>query len=349
MITAGLDGNLWFTEVSGNKIGKSTTAGAITEYSVAGNPLGITAGPDGNLWFTEVSGNKIGKITTSGAVTEYAVPTADSAPFMIVTGPDGSLWFTENFGNKIGRVTTTGTFSEYPIPTGGSGPLGITVGPDSNLWFTEESGNKIGVLNPAQIPTATPTVTPGPSTPTLTPSPASGCAATPLSSCHPPEPGKSLLLLKNSPDDAGDKLSWKWRNSGGPVSLTDLGDPTTVTDYTLCLYAGSATASIAIPAGANWRTAGTTGYVFKDASGSPDGAQKAKVKSGSGSTAKALLKGRGNNLPDTLVPPLALPVIVQLVNDTNAVCFSAFYDTAGLIKNDATQFKGKATVPDALP
>jgi virginiamycin B lyase len=30
----------------------------------------ITAGPDGNLWFTEPNG-KIGKLTTSGEVTEY--------------------------------------------------------------------------------------------------------------------------------------------------------------------------------------------------------------------------------------------------------------------------------------
>src|SRR5881409_2252723 len=27
-------------------------------------PVGIAPGPDGNLWFTEVDGNRIGKITT---------------------------------------------------------------------------------------------------------------------------------------------------------------------------------------------------------------------------------------------------------------------------------------------
>jgi len=30
-----------------------------------GEPFGITAGPDGNVWFTEAFGNKIGRITTS--------------------------------------------------------------------------------------------------------------------------------------------------------------------------------------------------------------------------------------------------------------------------------------------
>src|SRR5438034_11666703 len=51
------------TEDSGNKIGRITPAGVITEFPLPPNlncppngsnsPLGITAGPDGNLWFTE--------------------------------------------------------------------------------------------------------------------------------------------------------------------------------------------------------------------------------------------------------------------------------------------------------
>lgn len=34
-------------------------------------PVGIANGPDGNLWFTESYGNKIGKITTEGQIKEY--------------------------------------------------------------------------------------------------------------------------------------------------------------------------------------------------------------------------------------------------------------------------------------
>jgi streptogramin lyase len=43
--------NLWFTEA--NAIGKITTSGAITEYSLPDAPYDITVGPDGNLWVTE--------------------------------------------------------------------------------------------------------------------------------------------------------------------------------------------------------------------------------------------------------------------------------------------------------
>jgi len=32
--------------------------------TASSQPAGITAGPDGNLWFAEQNGNKIGRITT---------------------------------------------------------------------------------------------------------------------------------------------------------------------------------------------------------------------------------------------------------------------------------------------
>src|SRR5438105_2634421 len=114
-ITAGPDGNLWFTENGGGRIGKITPAGVVTEYS-AGNtaesgPGGIRAGTDGNLWF---SGFRIGKITPAGAVTEYSAGiTADSGPLDITAGPDGNLWFTEFSAGKIGKITPAGAVTEY--------------------------------------------------------------------------------------------------------------------------------------------------------------------------------------------------------------------------------------------
>ena len=57
-------------------------------------PHGITAGPDDALWFTEITGNKIGRITTGGTITEYAIRLG-SAFRGITAGPDGALWFTE--------------------------------------------------------------------------------------------------------------------------------------------------------------------------------------------------------------------------------------------------------------
>jgi virginiamycin B lyase len=43
------------------------------------------------LWFTEDSGNKIGRITPAGVITEFSIPTPNSRPYDIATGPDGNL------------------------------------------------------------------------------------------------------------------------------------------------------------------------------------------------------------------------------------------------------------------
>ncbi|MEO8658939.1 MAG: hypothetical protein ABI693_10730 [Bryobacteraceae bacterium] len=145
-LTQGPDGAVWFTEYGASKIGRITTAGAITEFAIPtpdSAPYGITVGPDGALWFTEYFTNKIGRITLAGAITEYPLPTANSFPAKIVTGSDGALWFTEFNIHKIGRITTHGDITEFSL-IDGSYPIDITPGPDGALWFTESSRNQIG-------------------------------------------------------------------------------------------------------------------------------------------------------------------------------------------------------------
>ncbi len=172
-IVSGPDGALWFTEPMGNKIGRITTSGVITEFSIptaGGEPTGITAGPDGALWFVELTGHKIGRITITGGITEYPVPAYTGSsfsgePVSITAGPDGALWFTElpnlvgHFGN-IGRITTTGVITEYAIDFY---PQAITAGPDGALWFTGSRNNEIseiGRITTAGAVTEYPTPTP---------------------------------------------------------------------------------------------------------------------------------------------------------------------------------------------
>src|SRR5271169_830436 len=77
-------------------------------------PGGLAAGPDGNLWFTEANGNRIGRITPAGVVTEFSAGlTPESFPSGIAAGPDGNLWFAEYFGNRIGRITPAGVVTEF--------------------------------------------------------------------------------------------------------------------------------------------------------------------------------------------------------------------------------------------
>ena len=119
--------------------------------TTAALPDGIAAGPDGALWFTEFNGNKIGRITTAGVVTEVVIPfpaTLTPTPQDIAAGPDGNLWFTEYNGNRIGRVTVQGTVTSFTVPTKPASLHGIAAGPDGNVWFAESSGNKIGRITP---------------------------------------------------------------------------------------------------------------------------------------------------------------------------------------------------------
>jgi len=77
-------------------------------------PNSITAGLDGNVWFTNLTTRSlpnvgtppaIGRITPSGEITEYRAGLSyASTPDGIVAGPDGALWFTDRELHSIGRI-----------------------------------------------------------------------------------------------------------------------------------------------------------------------------------------------------------------------------------------------------
>ena len=103
-VAVGANGDIWFTEEHdqiGHLVNGSITEFAVTAGST---PWRIVRGPDGAMWFTENSGGRIGRITSGGSVTEYTVPTSNAHPQGIKVGPDGALWFVESVGNKVGRL-----------------------------------------------------------------------------------------------------------------------------------------------------------------------------------------------------------------------------------------------------
>jgi streptogramin lyase len=120
----------------------------------------ITAGPDGNVWFTENVGGRIGRITPTGEIAVFSLSPVDfgdgtlygASPSGIITGPDGNLWFTEGVG--IGRITPKGKVTEFSAGISKE-TKSITAGPDGNLWFTEvdEQGNgQIGRIGSGPSP-----------------------------------------------------------------------------------------------------------------------------------------------------------------------------------------------------
>ena len=177
-------------------------------------------------------GNKIGRITTAGVITEFPVPTPAAALMGSRQGPTALCGSPSKTGNKIGRITTAGVDHRVPDPDRRQRPqrdhggprrqpvvhrvrrqqdrthhprrsdhrvrhpdgvrpaLGHHGGPDGNVWFTESIGNKIGRITPAGVITefTIPTRPPTPSGSRRVPTATSGSPSPPAtrSGASPP-------------------------------------------------------------------------------------------------------------------------------------------------------------------
>ena len=159
-ITAAPYGGMWFTELSGNQVGRISTAGdgTVTEFAAVDfnfmptSPTGIVADSGGYLWVLTLSTKNIDLFksgpTPTGPTEVIAEFSSDGVgAAAIATGPNGQLWATETKANQIARFGSSYAPSlvvEYPIPTAGSAPTGIAGGPDGAVWFTEKAAGQIG-------------------------------------------------------------------------------------------------------------------------------------------------------------------------------------------------------------
>jgi cysteine-rich repeat protein len=188
------------------------------------------------------------------------------------------------------------------------------------------------------------------------PAPASGhCAryvAPPAARCSrsddtdPDDPDDELDVV-----DAGDRVYWKWRK-GPAARIEDYADPGRTSTFALCIYAGVSTKprmAFNIPPSATfWKThishvhnGQVLGFTYKDRTGSADGVNSLLLRVGAQNKSHVAFRAQGPNLPDPPVGPLPFPVTVQLVNNTNNVCFQSVFSSAA--QNDPDRFK--ATTP----
>jgi streptogramin lyase len=162
-ITAGSDGALWFTAAvtvpaigGGPRIGRMSTSGAYTEFTLPcalaatapGPDSRIVLAPDGKFWFTLsnwLGSNYIAVTSTTGAMTGWEIPSHSGQYganlFAITAGPDGNIWFTERGFGTVVRMTPSGTMTEVIARDRTNYPVGITAGPDGNIWFTRSQGS----------------------------------------------------------------------------------------------------------------------------------------------------------------------------------------------------------------
>ena len=103
------------------------------------------------------------------------------------------------------------------------------------------------------------------------------CPAVPMACATP---GKGLFSVKQAlGDPSATKLIWKWlKGSAGDGAF---GDPTTGSGFTVCVYDGGALVeSHSVIGGGNcsgapcWKTAGATGFKYKNPAGNDDGITK---------------------------------------------------------------------------
>jgi virginiamycin B lyase len=162
-IIAGPDGNLWFSEMAANKIGRITPQGKITEFEVPtkeSQPYGIAFDKAGKAWFTEAAGDKVGRLDpATGKIDEFKLPSNKALPRDMAAGPDGSLWFSENTIDKLGRVNSSGEIKEFDLPKG-SRPVGVAVTADGNAWYAGFGTGDIGRVTPEGQVTTFPIATP---------------------------------------------------------------------------------------------------------------------------------------------------------------------------------------------
>ena len=156
--------------------------------------------------------------------------------------------------------------------------------------------------------------------------------------CVPPPPlpdcrdaQKNVLSLK-----ADGSSKWKWKK-GAATTAAEFGDPTTGTDYRVCIYDGvggvqNPPVCSHVPAGTGWE-ANKKGFKFKSDSG-VDGITKITLKEGEAGKAKILVKG--TDAGATL--PLTENAVVQISN-SNGLCWESLFTT--FQKNDAEKVKAK--------
>jgi virginiamycin B lyase len=124
-ITAGADGHMWFVELAGtmdgrkpdgNRVGRITMSGVVTEFPIpsqTGSPINIAVGPDRNIWFTK--GGIVGRVTPDGVITEFPLPATNVGATGLTAGSDrqppnrlsNRLWVAESAGNKIAFLNFT--------------------------------------------------------------------------------------------------------------------------------------------------------------------------------------------------------------------------------------------------
>jgi virginiamycin B lyase len=106
-IVAGPDGDLWFSEEVGDRIGRLSPGGQIKEFTLPPgvSPTGLTVS-GGQVWFS--SAHKVGRVARDGQISEWriagAVEITDIAP-----DPPAGVWLADGGAGVLRRFSPGGS------------------------------------------------------------------------------------------------------------------------------------------------------------------------------------------------------------------------------------------------
>jgi hypothetical protein len=222
------------------------------------------------------------------------------------------------------------------------------------------SFTSLSVTVDGPTPTSTPTATETPS-PTPTSTPAAGCPSNVDLACTGGF-AKGLFMVKESVPGK-EKLVAKFL--GGPALVqTDMGNPLdagqggTGTEYSLCVYnsAGTFAGGVLVDRAGDtcdgdpcWKAVGKApndpqgpgkGYKYKDGLLASDGVLKVLYKGGEAGKSKALMIGKGPNVPGGIPAALQIsPQVTIQLRSSDGICLSVELDD--IKKQEAGFFKAK--------
>jgi cysteine-rich repeat protein len=163
-----------------------------------------------------------------------------------------------------------------------------------------------------------------------------GCVPAPASSCKQSVSPNGLLAYIGVADKPR-TLKWNWRN-GDATTAAELGDPTTSTNYAVCIYRPiGATPDLGLvlaadaPAGAmsgtrpSWSVRAAGPIRFKNRSGNAGGLTEISVRPAD--TGHARMKVRGKGSLD-FNPIRGVPPVIAQLRASNGTCFEARFPRA---------------------
>jgi virginiamycin B lyase len=112
----------------------------------AGKPQRLELDKDGNVWFSERQGNKIGRLDPKTTeIKEFPLPGPEASPYALGIDRDGMVWYSSHEQDTIGRLDPkTGEVVEYPYPNPEISMREFYLDHKGRMWYASSANNKVG-------------------------------------------------------------------------------------------------------------------------------------------------------------------------------------------------------------